>query len=61
MQVDDYSSQKLAPGPVKWIPPIVAIPDDEWDRHVAETTQFDDWSEMQSKAGTEWAVDQLRN
>lgn len=39
---------------------FLAIPDDEWDRHVAATTDFGDWAEMQSKAGTKWAVSQLR-
>jgi len=39
---------------------FLAIPDDEWERHVAATTQFDNWLEMQSKAGAEWAAARLR-
>ena len=39
---------------------FLAMPDDEWERHVAETTDFEDWAGMQSRAGTDWAAQQLR-
>ena len=38
---------------------FAAIPDDEWDRYVAETTQFSDWDEMKGAAAKEWASARL--
>lgn len=37
-----------------------AIPEDEFDEHVAEHTQFTTWEAMLSQAGEEWAARQLR-
>lgn len=36
-----------------------AIPDQEWDIYIAQTTKFPNWQEMMEKAGTEWAKRQL--
>jgi len=36
-----------------------AIPDQEWDEHIAQTTMFANWQEMVNEAGAEWAKKQL--
>jgi len=36
-----------------------AIPEQEWDEHIAKTTRFANWQEMMEKAGAEWAKKQL--
>lgn len=36
-----------------------AIPDREWDEHIAKVTKFPNWQEMLNEAGTEWAQKQL--
>jgi hypothetical protein len=36
-----------------------AIPDQEWDEHIAKNTQFSNWQEMMNEASTEWAGKQL--
>lgn len=36
-----------------------AIPDGEWDEHVAKATRFTNWQEMMEQAGAEWAKRQL--
>jgi len=36
-----------------------AIPEDEWDDYVRESTTFDGWEEMQKSASGEWAKRQL--
>jgi hypothetical protein len=38
---------------------FTAIPDQEWDDHIAKTTKFSNWQEMMSEAGAEWAKKQL--
>jgi hypothetical protein len=35
------------------------IPDDAWDRFIAERTLFGNWHEMQEKAGGEWVSKKL--
>lgn len=39
---------------------FLAIPGADWDKHVADTTEFADWSEMQARAGAEWAARALK-
>ena len=36
-----------------------AIPDQEWDEHIAKTTRFANWQEMMEQASAEWAKKQL--
>jgi hypothetical protein len=36
-----------------------AIPDNEWDEHIAVTTSFSSWQEMMNQAASEWAKKQL--
>lgn len=36
-----------------------AIPDQEWDKHIAKTTRFANWQEMMKQASAEWAKKQL--
>ncbi len=36
-----------------------AIPDDDWDKHIAKTTKFSNWQEMMNEAASEWAKNQL--
>lgn len=36
-----------------------AIPEQEWDQHIAKTTKFSNWQEMINAAGAEWAKKQL--
>ena len=33
-----------------------AIPDAEWDAHIAEVTRFPNWQAMLEKGGTEWVT-----
>ncbi|TLS36559.1 hypothetical protein FCL54_14720 [Pseudalkalibacillus caeni] len=35
------------------------IPDDEWDKYVKETTNFENWEEMQGTAVEVWGFRQL--
>ena len=36
-----------------------AIPDQEWDEHIAKATSFPNWQEMMNEASTEWTKKQL--
>jgi len=36
-----------------------AIPDTAWDSFVRQRTKFDNWGDMQAKAGEEWAAKRL--
>ncbi|MCM3396779.1 hypothetical protein M3638_02860 [Oceanobacillus profundus] len=36
-----------------------AIPDDEFDKHIAKTTQFDNWEDMKTTAATDYAAKKL--
>lgn len=36
-----------------------AIPDDDWEKHIAKTTNFSNWQEMMNEAASEWAKNQL--
>ncbi len=38
---------------------FAAIPDDDWDAFIAQSTSFKSWEEMQEAAATEWTTKQL--
>lgn len=38
---------------------FAAIPDDEFDRHVAKVTDFQDWDAMMSAAASDWFKERM--
>ncbi|HZK52631.1 MAG TPA: hypothetical protein VFC84_00285 [Desulfosporosinus sp.] len=38
---------------------FAAIPDDQFDKHVSETTDFDKWVDMQARAAEEYYVKKM--
>lgn len=38
---------------------FAAIPDDEWDKFIAENTDFESWAQMQQVAGAEFVKARL--
>ena len=38
---------------------FAAIPDDEWDAFISQSTSFSGWKEMQQSAAAEWLTRQL--
>jgi hypothetical protein len=50
---------EVSPWTVESEEDLEAIPQDGFDEYIAENTVFSDDEEMQSKAGEEWAADQI--
>jgi hypothetical protein len=59
-QFSDFDALLAASGfTVESAEDFAAIPDDEWDAFIKASTDFEDWLEMQQKAGAEYVKSKL--